>query len=515
MSGVLEYVHGLASKVYEYCAEGPVKKKKSKLLTRWDFLLAVLLIAVSVFVLMQPQQPAKTAQGSPTTVAQNGSAASSATVVSSNPGMGGAQVSTDSPPCNTPGGPSCPPAPTGGCDQVGGPSCTPTAPANCNAPGGPSCTPTAPANFAAECQNSASSTACLQALSLSQSTAGAGDDWLTGKNGILFRTDPAQTVANDSIGKIWGAVNGTIFGFLGLLVVITGYRIMGGAFGFRYAEAIEVFPRIILAFIAASFSLAFVGLLIGLDNGLCQFVFDTAQKTPLPNHDYTTAVKPMGDWFPSFLAFLGVIFALALSAILFAVPGFGWVIGGVAAGLVGIGMFLLALQNLVLTLFSIMLAIQLFMRMIMINLYTVLGPWALALGALKEGAPVTKQWFKGLLSLIFVQLIQLICLTVGLAMFPKHTGDWSLSAGDMQSFVGSIATIWLTVRIPKVFGLSSLSAMMDAGQMASGVVMAGASAAGGFIGSAGGIAGNMVQANLIKKGQEQAAKASNKGKSGP
>ncbi|MBV9229848.1 MAG: hypothetical protein JOZ18_11085 [Chloroflexi bacterium] len=305
-----------------------------------------------------------------------------------------------------------------------------------------------------------------------------GNDWLTGTNGALFVTDPNQTVNNSKMTGLWGLMNGSVIAWMFFMFVITGYRVMGGAFGFKYAESLETLPRVVLAMAGSAISLFFMTFIINVENGLIQFVLTSVKGNVLAGRDFTEVVVPVNDWLGNMGLFLAALFGGILAAILTAIPGIGWLIGGAVGALAG-GAFLALLQKFILTLLSVILAVQLIMRIAMINVHIALGPWAFGLGS--HWPELFQKWLKNFLALVFVQLMQVLCIAVSFAIFAKPNNDVGAIFSDPAGFIAPIAILWLTLRIPKMFGASAIGIMSEAGQAAGGAVMTGATAASSMV----------------------------------
>src|SRR5262249_30981909 len=108
------------------------------------------------------------------------------------------------------------------------------------------------------------------------------------------------------------------------------------------------------------------------------------------------------------------------------------------------------------------------LRLILLNIYIVLSPvmviaWAIPMPAAQEMA---KGWVKGLLGVIFIQLVQVVALTVGISFVQGLTAHLSGLDHTLVAFVGSVAIIWLIMRAPSMFGVSALA---SASSFAAGV----------------------------------------------
>jgi hypothetical protein len=448
MSLVRNYAQILARKFYSFCYE-KAAQRKHKIITRMDIAFVVLLAILAVSVMAQGQT-SKTAS-TQSTVTQQPITQRSAMPT---PGRGGVDITAAGKSYST----------ASGCD------------------------------------------AC--AASLNQDTArknnANNNDWLTGTNGALFVTDPQQTVTNPKIVGLWGAMNGAVIAWTFFMLIITGYRVMGGAFGFKYAEALEALPRVVLAVIGSSLSLLFMTFVISVENGLVQFLLASSQGTILAGRSFTEVVVPAGDWIRNVGLFALALFAAIVSSILLAIPGISWLVGA-AVGVAAAGEFLLLLQQFILTLLSIMLAVQLFTRRAMIDVYIILGPFAFGLGS--HWPEIFQKWLKGALSLVFVLFFQDLAIIVSFVVFAKPDYNPAAIIANPVGYIAPIAIAWLVLRIPKIFGTSAASIISEAGQAAGGAAMAGVGAVAGVAGGGVALGSGFVQSRALNKSSKGVAGA--------
>lgn len=99
------------------------------------------------------------------------------------------------------------------------------------------------------------------------------------KGSLLFFVTPYEvTIANTQVNLLWGAILGIVDVLLVLTLMLNGlYVIMAGT-TFRYAQAIENLPGVLLAIIAAHISLAFMLAMLSLGNLMTQGIYNYAQN---------------------------------------------------------------------------------------------------------------------------------------------------------------------------------------------------------------------------------------------
>ncbi len=138
--------------------------------------------------------------------------------------------------------------------------------------------------------------------------------------------------------------------------------------------------------------------------------------------------------------------------------------------------------QLILTVLSIALWIQAFVRILLINYYILTGPLAFGCWALPGGVGqrVVRLWCKGFFSVLFVQVLQVFLLTTLPLLLPTLPQIPADSVGLIQGFVLAfppILTLYIALMAPRLLGTSAARAFGTAGSMAGGVFVAVGSAA--------------------------------------
>ena len=286
----------------------------------------------------------------------------------------------------------------------------------------------------------------------SQPSSEIGDEWLIGSNtGLLAWTDPRFTIGqNTQILTAWHGVLLIADLFLVLFIMINGIRIALGGAGFRYADALETLPRILLAFAAANLSQLFIANLLELNNDLCLAITTFAQNKGLVDTGGLT------------------VLTLIESGVNLLIDLVGGIMGGIVSHFISIGKafteaalslfagslvsFFISLTLMVLYLFVM---IQLIIRIALINLLTILAPLGFACWALPQGAgqQLMRIWLNATFASIMVQFLQLTCYTFGLLLFSPISGltHFIPIIGFLNFDTGvlfKLPIVWITLRIP-------------------------------------------------------------------
>jgi hypothetical protein len=138
--------------------------------------------------------------------------------------------------------------------------------------------------------------------------------------------------------------------------------------------------------------------------------------------------------------------------------------------------------EMVMMVLSVVLWIQAFMRIILLNYYILTGPLAFGCWALPGGVGqrVVRLWCKGFFSVLFVQVLQVFLLTTLPLLLPTLPQISADSVGLIQGFVlefPPILTLYIALMAPRLLGASAAKAFGTAGSMAGGVMVAVGSAA--------------------------------------
>jgi hypothetical protein len=133
--------------------------------------------------------------------------------------------------------------------------------------------------------------------------------------------------------------------------------------------------------------------------------------------------------------------------------------------------------EMILMVLSVVLWIQVFVRIFLLNYYIVTGPLAFGCWALPGGVGqrVVRLWCKGFFSVLFVQVLQLFLLTTLPLLFPTLPDISADSVGLVQGVLlefPPILTLWVALMAPQLLGTSAANAFGTAGSMAEGVMVA-------------------------------------------
>jgi hypothetical protein len=301
-----------------------------------------------------------------------------------------------------------------------------------------------------------------------------GSDWLLGSNQGLLYGGKAALVYPDTIGLT--TPNGSIVQNLqSFFVIITlallaipfcfaGFEIMRGLGSENHSKAIELIGKVLLVAMAIGISWTLVTWLIQL-----QDAFEQSTST-LIQANYTPIAIPSSNWECYTKQFFQTLYNMNIDTAYNTANSSSAVETGVAAAytqnMTEATLTLIEnLPNYVLTLLSILLAVQLVLRLALVNLYIIISPLAIFCGAMpgKIGSNVTSAWLRGFASLLAVQILQMIMLIfIGQALLnPSYSllgfvsnppTDW---AGLLFKDMIPIAVMVMTLNIPRLFNSSA------------------------------------------------------------
>ena len=267
-------------------------------------------------------------------------------------------------------------------------------------------------------------------------------DWALGFEdsslNFVTRTPAAGTYASPTVRSLWDYARAITNAALAVIVLWGGLNVMVKEhIRSPYHEALELLPRLLLGALAANLSLLFARFLIDLNNAVAGGV----GQVGLPGYDQATPSQ----------------------------EGMALIVTALAYGIV-----------------SILLILQMLMRLALLDLLIILSPLAMLLWVL----PQTQGWFRWWIDLfpitVFQQAIQVLTLRLGTALMVELTPG-SLSNATLTLFLG-IAVCWLTLKVPALLhrashraGLGSVVSLVLISRAAGGL----ASGAGGAAGAAG------------------------------
>ena len=263
--------------------------------------------------------------------------------------------------------------------------------------------------------------------------------WATGLHSSAFNfvtlTPPSGTYASAAVEALWRWVAGVADAALALLTLWGGYNAMvRSAIGARYASAMELIPRLMLAALAANLSLLFAGFFVDLNNALC----DGVGQVGLPG---------FGALDSTVQTLAGLVLALVY-------------------GVVGL-----------------LLVVQMLLRIALLDLLIVTAPLGLLCWALPQTQAWARLWTSTFVATCLVQFLQVLVLKLGASLLLEPTpGRFDVAV--LTLLVG-IADLYLTFKIPGMLrnwalrsvGAASVGGLVDQGvawARAAGTVIAAA-----------------------------------------
>jgi len=331
-------------------------------------------------------------------------------------------------------------------------------------------------------------------------------DWLSGDvpvvtkdttfvgGGRLFYTYSNDTEDLPQIKALFGIIQVIAFFLITPSMMLVGYQFMLGASFFRYAGALEGLSRVGLSIVAVGVSFQLVHMLVSFENSLTAGIIALHGEYPYPKTivsgtavpymlagdpatSYRGIVMPMSRWGCAVNDFMGIVSAsFVTNTIGSIIPLFS----GLAhlTGLVtSMPDMIHRSSGMILSILSLVLWVQVFLRIILLNYYLLMAPLAFGCWALPGdvGQRLVGLWCKGFFTVLFTQVAQLFILTtlpLLLPSLPQITGD---NLDIMKSLLLEfplILTLLSTIMVPRMIGASAARAFGMAGSMAGSVVVA-------------------------------------------
>ncbi len=240
---------------------------------------------------------------------------------------------------------------------------------------------------------------------------------------ILTQTPAANTYQNAMVVTLWRGFVQVVDIALACIIVIGGYNVMlSQQIGMTHSTIAEFLPRVILAVLAAHFSLYFIGLFIDLENALCSVARNLAGLSMLTS---TLVTLFQGN-------------------------------------LLGAGLLVWVLA-LVLGVMDILLGVQMIVRLALLLVLIVLAGPALACLSLPQTLRFGRLWLSLFAATVMVQLFQVVALALGGVLVASlGTGNLLHIDSTLATLFVSIAVFSLVLRIPGMLNTWALRPMMEA-----------------------------------------------------
>lgn len=328
-------------------------------------------------------------------------------------------------------------------------------------------------------------------------------DWLSGNTGRFLTTSAADTYAFKPVTTLFGYMEALGFVLIIPSILLLGYEIMLGASTFRYAGALEGLPRVFLGGAAVAVSFTLVQMLIHLENSFTTAIVLLHNEHPFPRSvvgngtfpivngiavpyripgepavSYRGIVVPMSRWGCAMNNFAGIFSPNLVGDLASNIPLISSFVhlAGTATSMADL---IHRLAEMILTIFSMLLWVQVFVRILLLNYYILVAPLAFGCWALPGGVGpnVVRLWGRGFLSVLFVQVIQLFILTTMPLLLPPLPQSFQ-SLGGQEILVNIlvqfplILTLCIVLMAPTFVGISITKALGTAGSVTREVVVA-------------------------------------------
>jgi chitinase len=320
-------------------------------------------------------------------------------------------------------------------------------------------------------------------------------DWLSGNGGRFVNTYAADTYAFKPVTTLFGYMEAIGFTLIIPSILLLGYEIMLGASTFRYAGALEGLPRVFLGGAAVVVSFTLVQLLIHLENSLTTGIVLLHTEQPFPRAtvggipvaykisgepavSYRGIVVPMSRWGCAMNDFTGIFSPNLVGDLASNIPILNSFVH-LAGTVTNMANLIARIGTMTLTVLSMLLWVQVFVRILLLNYYILMAPLAFGCWALPGGVGpnVVRLWSRGFLSMLFVQTIQLFILTTMPLLLPPLPQTFASIGGEgiLETILlqfPPIMTLCVVLMAPTFVGASITKALGAAGSVTREVVVA-------------------------------------------
>lgn len=320
-------------------------------------------------------------------------------------------------------------------------------------------------------------------------------DWLSGNTGRFSTTYATDTYAFKPVTTLFKYMEALGFVLIIPSILLVGYEIMLGASTFRYAGALEGLPRVFLGGMAVAVSFTFVQMLIHLENSFTTAFILLHAELPFPRSlvdgnpvpykiageplvSYRGMVVPMSRWGCAMNNFAGIFSPTLVSDLASNIPLISSFVH-LAGTVTTMADLIRRIAGMTMTILSMLLWVQVFVRILLLNYYILIAPLACGCWALPGGVGpnVVRLWGRGFLSMLFIQAIQLFILTTMPLLLPPLPQSFASIGGEriLETILlqfPPIMTLFVVLMTPTLAGASITKALGMAGSVTKEVVLA-------------------------------------------
>jgi hypothetical protein len=233
---------------------------------------------------------------------------------------------------------------------------------------------------------------------ISDALRGVVSDVLNSSLNFITQTPPPGSYESPTVQTLWGAVRAIANAALALVALWGGFNLLAREHvGSPYHEAMELFPRLVLGALLANTSLSWAQLVIDANNALCQ----TVGQTSLPAWERAdSATQQLVD-------------------------------------VIAILIYLVT---------SLLLLLQMLMRLALIDVLLVVAPLGLLCWVLPQTQSWARLWSATFFTAVFTQFVQVLALKLGGSLLTE-LAPMAPDAALLALFLG-VAVLALTLKIP-------------------------------------------------------------------
>jgi hypothetical protein len=276
--------------------------------------------------------------------------------------------------------------------------------------------------------------------------------------------------------------------------ILIGYQLLWASWTLGRVAAMEMLARLLLSILAVGISYELTTMLIGLSNVVSQGVVSLHASLGYPDvklngneltytldgendpSSFRGIVVPISRWGCVANKFMEILLQKIITQFLAFIP----FVGGVLKLAKGIHDAVQALKDVgefIALILSINFAVQVFVRVALVNYYILTAPVAFGCWGLPGGfgQRVVGQWFKGFCSLLFTQGIQLFVLTTLPLLLPDLPQLPTDSFGILNIVMRQLPRVIIllaVIKVPNMMGTRATKAIAQAGAVGSGAVAA-------------------------------------------
>jgi hypothetical protein len=290
-------------------------------------------------------------------------------------------------------------------------------------------------------------------------------------SGALINIPLELTSQSVPIHTFLTAMKNMAWALLVMIILAIGVSTMVGGGSFRHADMLETLPRLIFSVIGVAICEAVAEQILLFTNAITEWIVQLG--TAAGGVSITGVVYPSSVWMTwlGLLMFIGIGFLAAQTLAPLAILGttYGPAIA-IPLMVILYGLMIGFTPQFIITGFSMIIGVEVVVRIILIDLYIILSPVAIISAGLpgKAGVGFARDWIFGFLGLVASHFAQAAVLVLGMIVMGGY-----LSLGGKSDIIllfMKYGTLVVMIRVPGLFKSNAAELLKQVGPTVAGAV---------------------------------------------